>query len=341
MQKFKTIQEANRGIVEHATDWEWAVQKGSADKYQFVTTEGEGMLLRINELGENPTCEELSILKASGLNLGAVDQIDLLYFEVKFNFSELVSRFDLSKDGRIDCSKPQTCLLANAYFHNAVLAADRFVAQTGAIINKVFGKDSTQAESWISRKREIERTNLSYGYCLEERNHIQHVLKPLAIIDVDPITRYGGLGVNLESDYIEYDRRQLQKDYKRLRDEFVQKRIAQGKRPFLSIAGMLPEIQMAIIVLYAEAYETMRAVYENHVTKAEQLGKELGHNGLLIIPKEDDCEAYVQPRRILQWMHPGHRDAFFKRFDELGNRIVDLANNPSFFKDSRGSCFLP
>lgn len=327
------IKREDHCVVEHATEWEWAVQKYVAKRYRFVKTEGVGMMLRIVRFGDHPNRDEYDCLAKAGITLGADEQIEWLYNEAKFNMMELTRDIDLSEDGVIDFTDRRKYLVANARFHNAVLSVNRFVLQTEVVLKKAMGENSDAMRSWLDSKKRLEDDSLSFGFCLEERNHIEHTMKPLSLMNDHPITHRGGLAVNLESDYMHYDKRKMKRSYQRLREDFMRERKAEGKRPLLSIASMVRGIQFATILLYMTAKSAILEAQDDYLPAARAFEAESGFNGLLMEPRGDDTETYRQPRRVLHWKSESLQDVARKRLescDEALRRLTEQMDDPGF-----------
>ena len=314
MEAFASVEEANAGMVEHAFEWEWFTQKYCAADYQLVHTVGEGMFVTIDYVGGNPDRDMFDVLRNSGLHFAAYDRIEFLYQEAKYCIEELLGRYDLSRDGFVDFSDPRSVIEVNALYHNSILAVNRFVGQTEDALKMLYGKDSGEARGWGEEKRTLLGESLSFGFCLEERNHIEHGMKPLAIIDLDPRNMQAGVGINLDSDYSHYDRRKPQGAYQKLRDGFVERRRAEGLRPFLSIAGMMETIQGCTLALYVHAIGTIGETYTHALAEARDLGARLGFNGLLLLRcGQVEKASYRPPRRVLRWLRGGEIDRFQSR----------------------------
>lgn len=320
---FDSLSVINDSVVEHATHWEWAVQKYIARKHLCVRTEGEGVLVRIVSSGEPPDRETFEAFRCAGLLLGCMEQISMLYYEVKFNIAELVRDFNLSADGLIDFKNREAYCVANARYHNAILSINRFVIQSEGCLNKTFGKESNEVKQWKEIKKELYDNNLAFGFCLEERNHVEHAIKPLALMNEHPVTHVGGLGINLESDYMHYDKRKLDTGYSRLRSEFIVNSKAAGKRPIFSVARMVRNIQFAIIELYLCEYTLIRDGLKQALPIAEEVANNIACNGLLIMPEKEDTLEYHCPRRILRWNSNGA----LKTCDEIISALEEAINS--------------
>ena len=325
MEAFENVEGANAGIVEHAFEWEWFTQKYCAVDYQLVHTTGGGMSVTIDSVGDNPDEYTFNVLQNSGLHFAVYDRVEFLYQEAKYCIEDLLRRYDLSEDGFINFSDPNSIIEVNALYHNAILAVNRFVGQTEDALRTLYGKDADEVRGWVEEKRALLGEVLSFGFCLEERNHIEHGMKPLAVIDLNPCSMQAGIGINLDSDYSHYDRRKPQGAYQKLRNGFVESRRAEGLRPFLSIAGMLDSIQGCTLTLYIHAIGVIGETYSQALQDARDLGVELQSNGLLLLRCGQSEKALHQPpRRVLRWYRDGAIQRFQSRFDYVFEACENL-----------------
>lgn len=212
----------------------------------------------VSESALHPSRMTLASLVAQGRRYGAFQQMVYLIREFRTSYALLFERYDLSEDGvvsRKDMSLEDLHWDVASRYNSVIQQGRRCVERMEEFLKHFFGEESVEYSNWKDLDGDIYDKDLSFAFCYDVRNSIEHGFTLLSVVNVDMSRDSLGLAINLDSGLLDKDglcsNDGIKKDGTRKRlKEFRDERVARGETPWLSVAGTLRNWKLCVENLY-------------------------------------------------------------------------------------------
>lgn len=234
-------------------DWSWCsldrASIGDARYGTLHTIDCNPCLVEVS--GKRVDLSDIVAIKEGMKYLGECEKIQEAYLEFATNIRLLLTSFDFSEEGKavlLFLENIPSSFAANAMFKNIVLSGRRLIDSMENSIKHTFGSESEQYDEWRASAERFYGESLSYAFCYDVRNCIEHdgVLF-VSTVNIDIEQQTAGFAVNLENELFDTSLKSGTKEKLR---QFLLERKSDGRSPWLSLSGVTKSYCAQIGVLY-------------------------------------------------------------------------------------------